>query len=477
MVFEFKFLRIGAFAVVLFLPAFVFGQGLGSSNGLYKGKTPTKKTSSANVVRSKETTSSSRGTSSKRSSSTRSKKSTKSSTASRTSKKREPVAKTAAPKPRSETNVATQKSKKTNADISVRSGTSAKANKIGGKRVIFYGGNKLANYSAGYEDAIREGNAERNLREYARAEAAYKRAREINAADSRAIYGLGNLYSDQLRWEEAENAYRNAIKLEPENANPYLAIGFVLSQPLVGSNLGQRYLESEKMARRAILLSPNNAIAYDQLGVALEMQGKINDETEAAYRKALSFEPNFALAYAHLGRLLRRNGRIAESAEAYRNAVRLSADAPTMILVAEVMQSQQRYTESEQLLRRALQLDPKNPTGLYLLGRALITRKSYNEAEQVLSKSVQVSPESFVSYTLLGSLYARKGDFANAEKTLNSALKVISNNEKKRLAQEFEYLGDSLLQANRKADAVRVFKKGLALDQSNRSIAGKLKKR
>ena len=50
---------------------------------------------------------------------------------------------------------------------------------------------------------------------YFKAEAAYRRAQELKSKDSRAIYGLGNIYSDQQRWEEAEKAYRQAIALEP----------------------------------------------------------------------------------------------------------------------------------------------------------------------------------------------------------------------------------------------------------------------
>jgi cytochrome c-type biogenesis protein CcmH/NrfG len=95
---------------------------------------------------------------------------------------------------------------------------------------------------------------------------------------------------------------------------------------------------------------------------------------------------------------------------AYRNAIQYSTDVPTMILVADVMQSQQKYLESEQLLRRALKEDDRNPTALFLLGRALTTRASYEEAEKVLKKSAEISPNSFVSYALLGSMSMRRGN-------------------------------------------------------------------
>ncbi|CAN5294317.1 hypothetical protein BH20ACI1_BH20ACI1_16770 [soil metagenome] len=327
-----------------------------------------------------------------------------------------------------------------------------------------------------FEEAIAEGNAARDEREYAKAEAAYLRAQSLQNKDARAIYGLGNLYSDQQRWEEAENAYRTAIEFEPNAAESYVALSFVLTQPIIGADLSDRYFEAEKLARQAIKLDQKNAVGYDQLGVALELQGKIGDETQNAYKKSIQTDPTFALAYAHLGRLMRRKGLTNESSAAYRTAIQLSNDVPTMILVADVMQSQQRYVESEQLLREALREDPKNPTALYLLGRALTIRGSYDEAEKILKKSANVSPNSFVSYVLLSSLYLRLEQFNDAEKSLYKALGMVSPNEKKRLAQDFEAVGDGYYKIGKNKDAARAYRQAVSLDSANTILADKLAK-
>ncbi len=327
-----------------------------------------------------------------------------------------------------------------------------------------------------YENSIEEGNTARDAREYTKAESAYLRAQSLRNRDSRAVYGLGNLYSDQQRWEEAERAYRTAMEIEPTAPESYIALSYVLTQPIIGATLAERYSEAENLARRAIELDPKNAFAYDQLGVALELGGKIGQETQGNYRKAIKLEPTFALAYAHLGRLLIKNGLTDQSNAAYSEAIKLAADVPTMILVADVMQSQQKFNESEQLLRRALKEDEKNPTALYLLGRALTVRESYDEAEKVLKKSAEVSPKSFISYTLLGSMSVRRGKFADAEKYLMKAVRIVSENEKKRLAQEFEAVGDGYLRAGKNKDAARVLRQAVTLDKEKTGLAEKLAK-
>ena len=141
---------------------------------------------------------------------------------------------------------------------------------------------------------------------------------------------------------------------------------------------------------------------------------------------------------------------------------------------ADVLQSQQRLLESEQLLRAALRRDPRNPTGLFLLGRALTVRRSFDEAENVLKKSVSVSPRSFVSYALLGSLYSRSGEYGRAEQTLIQAIAIVTENERQRLSQGFEEVGDGFMKQQRKTDAARLYNRALKLGGSKQRLNEKL---
>ncbi len=436
-------------ACVVFTPVFCFSQDLGSTTGLFK---------SPSASSSKKTTT------------------TKAKPKTTTAASKKPAAKSA-PKQSSKTSRSPVRSTPKQARNSTPKETVVKQPTVvepnPQKNVIITVGAKTEEL---VESAILDGNAARDDRDYPRADAAYRRALSLNPNDSRGLYGLGNIYADQQRWEESENSYRGAIRVESDNPGPYIALSYVLSQPIIGGDLSNRYAEAEQLARKAITLDDENAFAYDQLGVALELRGIISQETQDAYRKAIAIEPEFALAYAHLGRLYRRLGKIAESSESYRRAVQFSTDVPTMILVADVMQSQQRYLESEQLLRRALADDPKNPTALNLLGRALTTRNSFDEAERVLTRSVQVSPNSVVAYTLLSTLHQRRGRLADAEKVLGSALRIVSNSERKRLAREFESLGDSFSKINKPADAARLYRQAMALDSSRTILSEKIAK-
>jgi hypothetical protein len=56
------------------------------------------------------------------------------------------------------------------------------------------------------------------------------------------------------------------------------------------------------------------------------------------------------------------------------------------------------------------------------------------------------------------------------------AASLASPNEKKRLAQEFEAVGDGLARAGKNADAARVFRQAVALDKKKTALADKLNK-
>ena len=325
-----------------------------------------------------------------------------------------------------------------------------------------------------FERLIQDGNTARDDRNYSGAETAYRRAMGIKPRDPRAIYGLGNLYSDQQRWEDAENSYRTALQIDSRDPIAHIALSYVLSQPVAAPNLADRYEEAERLARRAIDLGPQSPLAFDQLGVALELRGLISAETENAYRKSIRLDPGFAPAYAHLGRLLRRRGLTKESGAAYQSAIQRSTDVGTMILVAEVMQSEQRYVESEQLLRMALDKDPKNPSALLLFGRALTTHGNFADAEIMLKRSLAVSSDGFMPNGLLGALYTRQGKMELAENALLQALRFVPLNEKRRLSQQFESVADGYLKAGKRVNAERSYRQAMVLDPESVSLAAKL---
>jgi tetratricopeptide (TPR) repeat protein len=446
------------------------GGDLGSSNGLF-GNPPAKATSasksgSAKSVK-KSTPSSAKSKSAGTAKKTNAKPATKPTVAKKDKPESDRAKKTAKGSGKSSPTVAkntgtAQRTKNQNLITTISAGSSGVKTSV-------------TTVEAQFEQAIEEGNIARDERNYTAAEAAYRKAITLKQRDSRAVYGLGNLYSDLQRWEDAERSYRKAIELEPGVPESYIALSFVLTQPIAGMSVGDRYQEAEKMADKAIAIDSTNAVAYDQKGVALELQGVISEDTERAYREAIRLAPEYSLAQAHLGRLLgKRNMRDAAKAQ-YQKAINLARDVPSMILVAEAIQGSQTV-EAEQLLRRALRLDAKNPMALMLLGEVLMRLQRYTEAERFLQESVGISSEAFTPHSKLGEIYLALRRFDDAEQAFSNAFKVASMAEKKKLAglQGFTGVGDGYAATRRFRDAVRAFTRAKEIDGQNMTIQNKL---
>ena len=326
------------------------------------------------------------------------------------------------------------------------------------------------------EDLLDKGNEFRDSRRFAESEQAYNSVLKIKPRDGRAAYGLGNIYSDQQRWEEAEVAYRNAATWTPSDVDALVALSVVLVQPRTGAGNAKRFAEAESFSRRAVQLQPRNAVAWDRLGVALQARGLFNNETENAYRRAVEVDPEFAVAYAHLARVLNRMGKTSEAQPLYDKALQLAKDPPTLNLIAESLQAEQQWQNSEPVLKRVLDLDARNATALYLMGRMMLVFKRYQEAEPYLKLATEVSPRAFQPFNLLGRSYLALDRFEDAELIYERAATLASAGDRKQLAgiYGFEGVGDGFMKMKNKPSAARAYRRALELDPGNKDLEQKL---
>ena len=328
------------------------------------------------------------------------------------------------------------------------------------------------------EELLEKGNGARDGRKFTEAEEAYAEALKLKPRDARAAYGLGNIYSDQQRWDDAEAAYRNSVTWAPTNADAYVALSVVLVQPRADGDNAKRLADAESFARKSVQIDPKNAVGWDRLGVALQARGLANSETEHSYRRAIELDPQFAVAYAHLARLLNRTGKTSEAAPLYEKAVELAKDPATLNLIADSLQAEQAWPQSEPVLKKALDLDAHNPTSLVLMGRYLIVYRRFQEAEPYLKSATELSSRAFQPFNLLGRAYLGMDRFSDAEATYERASAFAGTGEKKQLAGlfGFEGVGDGYLKSNQKDKAVRAYQRALELDPQNSGAAQKLAK-
>jgi len=217
-------------------------------------------------------------------------------------------------------------------------------------------------------------------------------------------------------------------------------------------------------------------MAFDQLGAAMIARGIFNSDTEAALRHSVELDPTFLVAKVHLARLLRHTNRSAEADPIYRSSIDQAKDAPTLVLIADAMQSELSYPDSEPVLRRALNLDARNPGALFLMGRFFSAVGKYAEAEPFLKAAIEVSPKSYLPRIILGRSYLGLDRYDDAYKTYDQAVDLASDADRRQLAGAFGFagVGDGYMKAGRSKDAVRAYSRGLQLDPNSADLQTKI---
>ena len=136
---------------------------------------------------------------------------------------------------------------------------------------------------------------------------AYKQAISINPAYVHAHNALGNVLNDLGRKEEAIEAYKQALSIDPTYVHAHNGLGNVLN------DLG-RNDEAIKAYQQAILIDSAYAYAYNGLGSVFSALGR-KEEAIKAYRQAISIDPTYVHAHNGLERVLSDLGRNGEATE------------------------------------------------------------------------------------------------------------------------------------------------------------------
>ena len=214
---------------------------------------------------------------------------------------------------------------------------------------------------------------------YAEAEEQYRLAAKIAPDDARAFAGLGNVYVDQGRFTDAVAAYQQALTVKTDYTAVLLPMAFSLARL-------DRYPESIDMYQQALKADPNNpeifnnlSFAYNhsnrfQVGVDSSLQAiKLLGDSGQAYVQGFQ-ERNEILSYA------------------YKN-------------LGNAYNGMNRYEEAANALKRAAEIEPTNAAAHFNLGLTLYNAKRYSEAIEAYRQVIKLRPTLAQAHYNLGLTY------------------------------------------------------------------------
>jgi tetratricopeptide (TPR) repeat protein len=240
-----------------------------------------------------------------------------------------------------------------------------------------------------------------------------------------ALYSnLGSFELARGRKDDAEAAFRRAVELEPRSVNAQLA----LAQYLWTSG---RVSDAERILKVARQLEPANPLANRALAALHVSTGRL-DEAEPYFKtladnsKALG--PALDLANYYVA--TRRPANAIAVLEVAARRPEWWAAAQTRI--AALQQSEGKKDEALKTIDAVLARDSKNVPALVTKSRFLIAESKTKDARALIESAVAADARSIDAHYLLGTLQAQAGQFEDAAKSFR---RVLDLNPKAAAAQ------------------------------------------
>ena len=221
---------------------------------------------------------------------------------------------------------------------------------------------------------------------FEQAEASFRIALQDDPESAEAVYGIGSVYLNQQKNDEARKCFERALKMRATYpgtlANCWNNLGLLAGRE-------GRTAEAVSDFKEALRMSPDHLIALNNLGSAYR-QMKRWDEARTTYERALQFGPNDADANYGLGMVF---AQLDDTARAF------------------------------ELLQRALKARSAYPEALNNLGILYLRTQRRDQAVASFEESIRVAPEFDQAYLNLARVYALEGARDKARAVLDDLLK------------------------------------------------------
>jgi tetratricopeptide (TPR) repeat protein len=255
---------------------------------------------------------------------------------------------------------------------------------------------------------------------YAEAERAYEKLRDLEPGIAEVHANLGLIYFEERKFEQAIPELRHALKLKPSLAKSDAVLAMAVSE--VG-----RYREALPGLERCFRGSSDSEMKR-MCGLELERVYTDLQRDSQAVETALQLNR----LYPDDPEILYNNGKIVGNF-AFLTMEKLAQVAPGSVwrhlAAAEAHESQGSYTQAIQEYGEVLRLEPNRPGVHYRIGRSLMGRSWQGQsqddrvaAEKEFEEELRVHPDNANAAYELGEKRRQSGQTDEAERYFEQAL-------------------------------------------------------
>ena len=244
--------------------------------------------------------------------------------------------------------------------------------------------------------------------EMERALDAYRRVLNVDPGQSELASRVAGLLIQQDDFPQAIDVLKDAIKANPNNAEPYQQLAFIYTRYLKRTDQAIDY------ANRAIALNPGDVEGYQRL-VEIELAaGQERSAVEALDRalKVHSSDPNFwiRLGKLYVAILFKSDSQpkadeLKKINEVFKRAAERAGDDPGVLKeIADYYAASQQLKEAIPLYLRVLELQPDDANAREKLATGFVLTNQRDKAVEMLEQIIKEHPEKYQPYDLLAQV-------------------------------------------------------------------------
>jgi tetratricopeptide (TPR) repeat protein len=310
-----------------------------------------------------------------------------------------------------------------------------------------------------------EGMAFEENGEMDRALEAYRKVLNVDPGQSQLASRVAALLVQQDDFPQAIDVLKDAIKANPNDAEPYQQLAFIYARYLKKTDQAIDY------ANRAIALNPGDAEAYQRL-VEIEVAAGEEKKALEVLDRATNIRSDDAAFWIRLGKLYAailfksdsqpKPDELKRVNAVFKKAAERASDDPAILKdVADYYAASQQLKEAIPLYLRVLELQPDDANAREKLATGFILTNQRSKAVEMLEQIIKEHPEKYQPYDLLAQVLddeARSLQRANRPDEAKAKFaKVAANYEQSLLinpnhAGTYLHLAELLLEPLKDAD-------------------------
>ena len=316
----------------------------------------------------------------------------------------------------------------------------------------------------------RLGDAYRQVQEEAKSEQAYRQAVALEPDQLDHRRHLAQSLFDQGKLPEALKEYQRLAELEPDSANSHLRISEIYRRLRQYDKAEEQILLAKKLAPGNLEVIYNEAAVYeaeehydDAVHVLSDAVAEVKAESEFAPARSRSL----AILYQLLGQLYRDEQNYMAAINTFGEMMRLGPeeDLRARMLIIDTYRANRDLPHAFEETGKALTEHPHD-RGL-LISQAILygENKQPEQAAQTLQPLLENSANDLEIYSSLAQVYTESRRFGEAEKAARAAEKLAQNPADK---ETVGFLMGGVYERQKKYDqAEQAFKGVLAINPQN----------